>query len=441
MLDQNTTAIADLSEDPLDRRHEPRPTSGEAPFELHEVFFSRTDARGVIEAGNYVFRRVAHYDWSELIGAPHKLIRHPDMPRGVFWLLWHTLKQGIPIGAYVKNQAKDGLHYWVFASVVPCAGGYLSARIKPVSPLRDVVEAEYAALLQREQDEGLTPEESGQTLLGRLSELGFEDYQRFEAHALSEELIARQRGLDQPDDPHIQQHRDMLDAALQLQKATDTLVREFNGVKIIPHNMRAIASRLEPTGGPFRTLSGDYGKMSTDISNWFEQNVVGENSNFSAIRTSVVRSMFLDGLTKILDECEHQLNWERRRSNDNDIERERAYLKSLVETYRTQSNDSRMTVRKEAERILAACAQMTRHIMSLRTTRVLCKIESARMGPAGVGLKDIIAQLGRFQDEINDHLGAVQGQSERIRFLASEQDSGGKGASKGLGRMKMDAPR
>lgn len=77
-----------------DRRLNTRPAQGEAPFGLHEVFISRTDERGVIKAANYVFKRVTHYEWEELLGAPHKIIRHPDMPKGVFQLFWDTLKRG-----------------------------------------------------------------------------------------------------------------------------------------------------------------------------------------------------------------------------------------------------------------------------------------------------------------------------------------------------------
>lgn len=416
-----------------------RPTSGEAPFDLGEVFFSRTDDRGVIQAGNQVFQRVAHFDWSELIGAPHKLIRHGDMPRGVFWLLWHTIQQGFPVGAYVKNRAKDGLSYWVFASVVPCDGGYLSARIKPVSPLRATVEAEYAALLTREREDGLTPEASGRMLLARLQDLGFETYQRFEGHALSEELQARQVGLRQAVDPGILRHRAMLEAAIGLKAATNRLVREFETVKIIPHNMRAIASRLEPTGGPFRTLSGDYGKMSSDISAWFETNVVGEKSNFAAISASVSRSMFLDGLTKILDECALQLNREQRRVGGSDIVSERVHLQNLADMHRADANDSLNTVRTEAERILAACGQMKRHVLSLRTTRVLCKIESARMGRSGAGLDDIIGQLGRFQERIDEHLSAVHDLSDEIRVLATDGIWEAPAASNGPGGRKAPA--
>jgi len=63
------------------KQNEFRPAQGAAPFEQGEVFYSRTDKRGVIQSGNYIFRRVADYDWGELLGAPHKKIRHPDTER------------------------------------------------------------------------------------------------------------------------------------------------------------------------------------------------------------------------------------------------------------------------------------------------------------------------------------------------------------------------
>ena len=78
----------------VERRVEPRPSSGEAPFAINEVFFSRTNDRGIIQAGNYIFKRVSFYSWDELIGAPHRTIRHPDMPRGLFHLFWDTIKAG-----------------------------------------------------------------------------------------------------------------------------------------------------------------------------------------------------------------------------------------------------------------------------------------------------------------------------------------------------------
>jgi len=131
------------------------PEGDSVPFQPSEIFFSRTDRRGRILAGNTVFQRIRQDSWGELLGKPHNVIRHPDMPRGVFWILWDRIRRGELTGAYVKNRAKDGRHYWVFAIVGPADDGFLSVRIMPSGPLFQVVQDEYANLVKLEAEEQL----------------------------------------------------------------------------------------------------------------------------------------------------------------------------------------------------------------------------------------------------------------------------------------------
>jgi PAS domain S-box-containing protein len=101
-------------------RRDQAPRSGrERTFEDDEVLTSKTDTRGVITYANDDFCRIAGYEYAELHGAPHSLIRHPDMPRCVFNLMWKTLKDGREFFGYVVNRCKNGDHYWVLAHVVP----------------------------------------------------------------------------------------------------------------------------------------------------------------------------------------------------------------------------------------------------------------------------------------------------------------------------------
>lgn len=117
--------------------HTIRPTGVESLLDEEELIVSKTDLKGRITYANDVFIRMAKYSYKELIGAPHSLIRHPDMPRCVFKLLWDTLESKREIFAYVVNMAKDGSHYWVFAHVTPTFDdqghivGYHSNRRKP----------------------------------------------------------------------------------------------------------------------------------------------------------------------------------------------------------------------------------------------------------------------------------------------------------------------
>ncbi len=113
------------------------PTGRESRFGEQEIIVSKTDLKGRLTYVNDVFLRVSHYQAHELLGQPHSIIRHPDMPRCVFKLLWDTIQAKDEIFAYVLNMARNGDHYWVFAHVTPsfnAAGdivGYHSNRRKP----------------------------------------------------------------------------------------------------------------------------------------------------------------------------------------------------------------------------------------------------------------------------------------------------------------------
>ena len=97
---------------------------------------SETDAKGVITFANDDFCKAAEYTIDELIGQPHSIVRHQDMPKVAFKSLWDTIKTGEVWTGYVKNKTKSGGFYWVYATVYPfesCDGskGYLSCRRKP----------------------------------------------------------------------------------------------------------------------------------------------------------------------------------------------------------------------------------------------------------------------------------------------------------------------
>ena len=83
------------------------------------ILITRTDAHGIITHTNRIFTEVCGYSAQELIGAPHYIIRHPDMPRAAFREMWQTVTQGKEWHGYVK----DGRYYWVYATIVPIIEG------------------------------------------------------------------------------------------------------------------------------------------------------------------------------------------------------------------------------------------------------------------------------------------------------------------------------
>jgi PAS domain S-box-containing protein len=133
------------------------PTGHESFFGDEEIIVSKTDVKGRITYANDVFLRVAQYPAKDILGQPHSIIRHPEMPRAVFRLLWETIEAGNEIFAYVLNMAANGDHYWVFAHVTPsfdAAGeitGYHSNRRKPDAAQIAKVAPLYRALLEQER--------------------------------------------------------------------------------------------------------------------------------------------------------------------------------------------------------------------------------------------------------------------------------------------------
>lgn len=125
-----------------------------------DFLVSKTDLKGRVVYGNQIFIEFSGYREEELLGQQHNIVRHPDMPRGVFKFLWDTIQQKQECFAYVKNMSKDGAYYWVFANVTPSfdangqVEGYFSVRRKPKAQAVQVVADLYRQMLDAERRAG-----------------------------------------------------------------------------------------------------------------------------------------------------------------------------------------------------------------------------------------------------------------------------------------------
>lgn len=136
-------------------------SSNERQVSADAFLVSKTDTKGKITYCNIPFIRIVGAKVDELIGKPHNVVRHPDMPRVVFKILWEHIKNKREVFAYVKNKSFDGSYYWVFANVTASLDengsviGYYSVRRKPNPKALEIIIPLYKQLLDAEKSGGI----------------------------------------------------------------------------------------------------------------------------------------------------------------------------------------------------------------------------------------------------------------------------------------------
>jgi len=137
-------------------------TNNEIKLNPKKYIVSKTDAKGVIEYGNDYFIEISGYNEAELIGKPHSIVRHPDMPKVVFKMMWDRINQGKNIIAVVKNRAKNGDYYWVITEFEPKVDpitnkiiAHTAFRKAASQKAIETMEPIYAKLLEIEKESGM----------------------------------------------------------------------------------------------------------------------------------------------------------------------------------------------------------------------------------------------------------------------------------------------
>ncbi|MDD2738863.1 MAG: PAS domain-containing protein [Methylomonas lenta] len=167
------------------------PTQHEIVMRDDDFIVSKTDSVGKLTYCNPIFIEFSGYTELELLGKQHNIVRHPDMPRTVFKILWETIRSGEEFYGFVKNLCKDGSYYWVFAYVTPSFSvcekgktpeiiGYFSVRRKPNKRKLDIIQALYRDMLAEEnrvdRREAIA---AGMSVLNKLIEPTGKDYREF----------------------------------------------------------------------------------------------------------------------------------------------------------------------------------------------------------------------------------------------------------------------
>ena len=399
-------------------------TTADSRLRIEDLIFSRTDDRGIIQSGNDVFQQVSLYSWDRLVGAPHKIIRHGDMPKGVFYMLWETIKAGEPMGAYVQNLAEDGTSYWVFSTVLPLEDGYISLRLKPSGKYFTQIIPVYETVRAAERAGQLTPQQSAEKIVEAVRSLGFADYPEFMSFALRDEawsrdgLLHRSRGAIR--DNLAEMFRDIREMEQRAIKVEET----FRKTHQIPYNMRLQAGRLEGSDGPISVISSNHRQMTQSLEENLERFTTDSSVGADAIRMALFRTsvaILLEEVAQAYETESDHGHW--------DKARQLTELRGLALRYRDQSVLEVRTLSDRVRRFGQQCRDMRRMMSGLELTRIMCKIERSKFYGDHAGLDEIVnrlaeaqTSLGRNFEEILNSVGNILSLSDEIQRSARAQD-------------------
>ena len=415
-------ASAVTEEFELPTRRRPRPTGLERPFEAHELFWSTTDGKGIITSGNDVFARVADYDLADMIGRPHNLIRHPDMPRGAFRLLWDYLESDQPIAAYVQNLAADGGHYWVLAYVAPTDdGGFLSIRLKPGTAYFDAARGIYERVraFEREHERDLARRKdlvaaARDMVVELVRDAGFDSYDAFMQAALAAEVRQRADVLaaDAVEERRPGDVRSELDAvAVQLSSwagATEslheqarTMVRVADDIELFSLNAQIASTRLGEDGRALLAVAGLLTRQATDLRPLIERQVQQIDDAARMLDGAGAISFATAVASLQLDLLRAELGSSGLDSSSRDL------LAGAFERGVHQLAGVFEELQGLLARIDADAEQVRRGMDRLRALEVNGRIESTRV--------DRAVDLGRMFTDIGDHVRAATDALGRTR--------------------------
>jgi hypothetical protein len=353
------------------------------------------------------------YPWDGLIGKPHNIIRHPDMPKAVFWLLWETIKKGDLIGAYVKNRAKDGRYYWVFAIVTPIEGGYISVRLKPGSKVFELVQQEYKNLLSAERSQKLRPEESGEVLMNHLKELGFDNYTSFMSHALAEEVKTRNSALSYEKSYILEIFENLTTSSKKLMSMVNQIYTAYKKNKYVPLNLKIQAAQLGNSGRTIGVISTNYSRISDEIKIVMEEFL----SSASHVIETINKGQFLSCTAKIQEEVLDFFNDETSEDGSpGNIEQEVLYLESQKNEYNEKASQGLQEIASRIEKFYKSCIQIKRMATGLEVTRIMGKVESARLQEYESGMNELISDLDNFQSTITEGLKQINDLNKSLQY-------------------------
>lgn len=385
-------------------------TDSRTTFNDDELLVSRTDKRGVILAANRAFQKISGFEKSELQNAPHKIVRHDDMPKGAFWLVWSKLEKGEPVCTFVKNKTKSDGHYWVFASMTPLDDGYMSMRIKPSASSIEIVDKLYKEVLEDEIKRELTPEESAKNLVHKLALLGYPSFESFMATFAASEIVNRKTDKATISSDRDKKKRDVLDKWSQVKEECQKVSDAYERLSTTSSNLQIQAAALNEKGRGMHEISKNFAVLAKQINT----ELANLSDGATDVEKTVEEVLVLDAVSSLLIETETMFREEQRDGEDN--EQEFKLMNRQRKIYTEQVHQAMINVGRKLDSFFLRSEEIKRSLIGLSVTRTMCAIENASISQqSDSSIPAIIEELSRFQGIADGGISVIEGRMKDVR--------------------------
>jgi aerotaxis receptor len=350
----------------------------EIPFGYDQLFYERINLQGLVSSPSLGLERLCPIGQSQ-----NPLDRfHSSTPKGVIGWIQGQKNANKPFTSYVKLKAHDGRIAWFMCVIIPCFGeGFISLYFKPSS-------AHFAAY--QTYCEGKKAFDESEMAHA----LGFESALHFMAQSLGQEWHDSK---DRPKNTHI--HNDVFqsltDNARALKDVVVSIQQSYDMNQFVPMNLRVKAAQLGADGQAIDVISNNYSLLSEEIRSQLEP----FTKTAALVDYSIQSAIYHSRLASLLDTLAGRSDWCEQTTEADD---EKELIKKLTGTHRQESRQTLTEISRESRRIHDICANLKRLSLGLEVTRIMGKVESARL-TAG-DLNSLILDLDQFQISVNNCL-------------------------------------
>lgn len=369
----------------------------ENKFEIDEIFFSITDQVGKILFGNDIFCRLSEYTHQELSGKPHSIIRHPDMPKSIFKIMWDTLKEGNPFFGYVKNRSKNGNYYWVFALVFPYEDKYISIRLKPVAVDLLEIDALYTEIILYER-EHFDLNECVKYTLDLVQNRYKTTIVEFLKFCLVNESLERQKqmrrfshlkGSNLNKIQTYEQFRMILDSVNLIRENSQMLSEIFDEINIITKNLLIAAANLGDQAATTVVIAHNLDLLNKEIRNGSKQFIQDFDKFYEQISVMLSHIAIVQYEKESLDKLTKSLHVYDFKITVNDAKH---YLHESLSQHSYELSQLLLKIKSDCFNLHAFIADFIRLSLSINVISISGKIETTYIANSE-GAMDIILQL------------------------------------------------